>query len=165
MRGWDCPARSDYHGGEEKRVPGVRPSMIFNRGSRPVLRQVLAAGIAIGLVVLAYAMRFPNVGGILVLSTLYVAIWSLLKSGAFSASWLQRQSSFSIENAMLLEFAKAMICAGIGVDSLAAFRVSRGFVAWSDLTAVVLLTWVTVWAAGTCLFLVRWFAATLIARR
>jgi hypothetical protein len=129
-----------------------------------MLRQVLAACVALGLIVLAYATGFPNVGGVLILSSLYVALLSVLRSGALSSSWLRGQSSFSIRYAMRLEFVKAMICAGIGVDGLAAFGVGRGYIGWSDLTAVVLLTWVMVWAAGTCLFLVRWFAAYLVAR-
>jgi hypothetical protein len=145
-------------------VLGIRPSMIFNSGSWPVLRQVLVAGVALGFIFLAYAKGFPNVGGVLILSTLYVALWSLLKSGAFSASWLQRQSSFSIKYAMRIEFAKAMICAGIGVDGLAAMIVGWRYLGGAEITDVVLLTWIMVWGAGSCLFLVRWFAACLVAR-
>jgi hypothetical protein len=145
-------------------VLGIRPSMIFNSGSWPVLRQVLVAGVALGFIFLAYAKGFPNVGGVLILSTLYVALWLLLKSGAFSASWLQRQSSFSIKNAMRFEFAKAMICAGIGVDGLAAMLVGGLYFRGAELTTIVALTWIMAWGAGTCLFLVRWFAAYLVAR-
>jgi hypothetical protein len=122
------------------------------------------ACVALGFVVLAYAMGFPNVGGVLTLSTLYVALWSLLKSGAFSTSWLQGQSLFSIGNAARLEFAKTMICAGIGVDGLAAMMVGYRSLGGAGLADIVLLTWIIVWAAAVCAFLARWLAAYLTAR-
>jgi hypothetical protein len=133
-----------------------------------VLRQLLAACAAVGLIVLAFATGFPNVGGVLILSTLYVMVWSLLKSGALSTSWLQHLSPSSLKNASLIEFAKAMICAGLGVDGLAAMLMGwkyRMIGQNEDLRDIILLTWLLLWFAGIGLFLVRSFAAYLFARR
>jgi hypothetical protein len=138
--------------------------MIFNSGSWPVLRQVPAVCVALGPVVLAYAMGFHAVGEALVLSGLCVALWSLLRSGALSALWLQRQSLLSIKNAARWEFAKAMICAAIGIDGLAAALEGERYTFWV-FSRTVLLAWIVVWVAIACLFLVRWFAAYLVSIR
>jgi hypothetical protein len=143
-------------------------SRLFNPQTWPVLRQLLAICAAVGLIVLAFALGFPNVGGVLILSTLYVVVWTLLKSGALSTSWLQRLSPSSLKNASRIEFAKAMICAGIGVDGLAAMLIVwryRMIGQNEDLRDIILLTWLLLWIAGIGLFLVRSYAAYLLARR
>jgi hypothetical protein len=112
-----------------------------------------------------YAAGYPNVGGILLLSGLYVLVFALLHSGAFSTSWLQQQTSLSIKHAARFEFAKAMICGGIGIDGLEAFAAARGHVPDNELTNIILLTWLILWVVGVCLFLVRSFAAYLLVPR
>jgi hypothetical protein len=85
-----------------------------------VLRQIIAVCVAVGIIVLSYAMGFPNVGAVLILSGLYVAVLTFLRSGVFSTSWLGRHTSSSVKHAARLELAKAMVCAGIGLDGIEA---------------------------------------------
>ena len=54
---------------------------------------VLALGV--GLVVLLYALGFPNVGAVCILAGLYVIVFSLLRSGAFSTTWLEPHTPLS----------------------------------------------------------------------
>jgi hypothetical protein len=129
------------------------------------LHQIIAVCLAIGLIVLSYAVGFPNVGAVLILSGLYVAVWMFLRSGVFSTSWLERHTSSSVKHAARLEFAKAMICAGIGIDGILALLWGRGYIPRNDLTNVVLITWLMLTVVGIGLFLTRWFAAYLMTRR
>jgi hypothetical protein len=130
-----------------------------------VLRQIIAVCVAIGLIVLLYAVGFPNVGAVLILSGLYVAVLAFLRSGAFSTSWLQHHTSSSVKHAARVELAKAMICAGIGIDGIEALLLGRRYVPNNDLTNIVLITWLMLTVVGIGLFLVRWFAAYLLTKR
>jgi hypothetical protein len=139
--------------------------MIWMPSNRLFVARLVVVGLGIGLVVLLYKLGFPNVGAVSILAGLYVLVLSLLRSGAFSTIWLERHTSRSARHAARFELAKALICAGIGVDGLAAFIVGWRYFPKNDLTDILLITWLLLVAIGVCLYLARSFAAYLVSIR
>jgi hypothetical protein len=120
--------------------------------------------VAIGLVILLDLFGLPNVAAAIMLAGLYVVVLSLLRSGAFSSSWLERHTSASARRAMRLELAKALICAGVGVDGLPLLFDTRHH-ADAGLSDVLILTWALLVVVGIGVFVVRAFAAYLVSIR
>src|SRR5258708_37109163 len=142
-----------------------RLTMIWTPSNRLFVARLVVVGLGVGLVVLLYKLGFPNVGAVTILAGLDVPVLSLLRSGAFSTTWLERHTSRSARHAARLELAKALICAGIGVDGLATFLVGWRYVPLNDLTDILVITWLLLVAVGVCLFLARSFAAYLLSIR
>jgi len=139
--------------------------VLWTPSNRSFVARLIVVGLGIGLVVLLYVFGFPNVAAVSMLAGLYVVVLSLLHSGAFSTSWLERHTPVSARRAMRLELAKALICAGVGVDGLIAFIVGWRHVPRNDLTDILLITWLLLMTVGVCLFLARSFAAYLVSIR
>jgi hypothetical protein len=137
--------------------------MIWTPSNRLFVAHLTVVGLGVGLVGLLYKLGFPNIGAALALAGLYVVVLALLRSGVFSTSWLERHTGLSARYAARLELAKALICAGIGVDGFIALIV--GWSPHNDLTGILLLTWLLLMTIGVCLFLVRSFAAYLVSVR
>jgi hypothetical protein len=115
---------------------------------------------------LFYATGFPTAGGVLLLSGVLVFVVFVVKSGALSTSWLSRQTATSIRHAARFEFAKAMICGALAVDTLfGGARVVNRYRLWhDDVTVIVLVSVAGLFTIGAGLFLTRWFAAYLMSR-
>jgi hypothetical protein len=139
--------------------------VLWAPANRLLVARLAVLTLGVGLVVLLYALGFPNVGAACILAGLYVIVFSLLRSGAFSTTWLERHTPLSARRAMRLELAKALICAGIGVDGLFAFVHDWRYVPRNDLTDILLVTWLLLVVIGVCLFLARSFAAYLVSIR
>jgi hypothetical protein len=65
-----------------------------------------------------YAMGLPDVGGALLLSALLLVVGHYVRSGALSPASLQRRHFGTLRNSARWEFAKALICAGAGLDMI-----------------------------------------------
>jgi hypothetical protein len=135
----------------------------------PRLRSVYQALFvcdAIGVPLLFYAVGSPTLGGVLLLSSVLVLVVVVVKSGALATSWLGRHTITSIRHAARFEFAKAMICAALAVDTVfGGVHVVNRYRLWrDDVTVIVLLTVAALFTIGAGLFLMRWFAAYLMSR-
>jgi hypothetical protein len=139
--------------------------MIWTPSNRSFVARLIVVGLGVGLVVFLFELGFPNVGALLALSGLYVVVFSLLRSGAFSTTWLERHTSLSARHASRVELAKALICAGIGVDGLRALLIDPRRGLDNGLADILILTWGLLLVVGVCLFLVRSFAAYLVSIR
>jgi hypothetical protein len=130
------------------------------------LYQAIFVCDAIGLPLLFYAVGFPTVGGVLLLSSVLVLVVLVVKSGALATSWLGRHTITSIRPAARFEFAKAMICGGLAVDTLfGGVRIVDRYGLWRDhVSFIVLVTVAGLFTIGAGLFLTRWFAAYLMSR-
>jgi uncharacterized protein YigE (DUF2233 family) len=79
--------------------------------------QVLAATGAVTLPVLLYVAGYPTLGAALMLSGVLVFVAVIVRSGALSPRWLQRESPKTIGNAARYQLAWALLCAGLAVDT------------------------------------------------
>jgi hypothetical protein len=137
---------------------------------RPRLRSIYRAffvGDAVALPLLFYVAGFPTLGGVLLLSSVLVFVLAVIKSGALSPSWLQRETRRTAGNAARYELARAFLCAGLAVDVLfggvqmmETYRLIN-----HDATITLLLTVTGLLAIGAGLFLTRWFAGYLLSKR
>lgn len=139
--------------------------VLWTPANRLFIGRLIVVGLGIGLVVLLYVFGFPNVAAVSMLAGLYVVVFSFLRSGAFSTTWLERHTPLSARHAAVLELAKALICAGIGVDGLYVLLFGPRHNLDGDMTDILLITWLLLVVVGACLFLVRSFAAYLVSIR
>ena len=105
-------------------------------------------------------------GGVLLLSSVLVFAVAAVKSGVLATSWLGRHTITLIREAARFEFAKAMVCGALAVDTLfGGVHAVRRYRLWGDeVTVIVVLTVAALFAIGAGLFLTRWFAGHLMSR-
>jgi hypothetical protein len=126
----------------------------------------LFAVVAVGLPLMFYASGFRSVGSALLLSSVLVFAFALIKSGALATSWLAVQRRETIKNATRYELAKAMIFAALAVDALSGgLRLMHRFLLYDDSSMMVVLTAAGLLAIVAVLFLTRWFAGYLFTLR
>jgi hypothetical protein len=131
------------------------------------VRALLVVCIALAAIVFVYAMGLPDVGGALLLSALLLVVGRYVKSGALSPVSLQRRHFTTLRNSARWEFAKAMICAGAGLD-VVRLIVNTGLeyvVHYSIVSAAAFYAILALWGLGVGTFLVRSFAAYLLSLR
>jgi hypothetical protein len=126
-----------------------------------VVRSVLVISIALAIIVFVYAMGLLHVGGALLLSGLLLVLALYVKSGALSPVSHQRRHLSNIRNFARWEFAKAMICAGVGLDIVRLIFMVHGdrVLRVSVLSEAAFFAILAVWWLGVGAFLVRSFAA------
>ena len=141
--------------------------MRFKPPGWPFTGKVLGLCLTVVGITLLYRLGFADFGGVMILSAIIVSVIALVRSGALSAAWLLSQSPQTIRNAARMEFAKAMICAGIGIDAFRALAagVRQGALPAGVVTAAIVLCVAVLSAMGTGLFLTRAFAAYLFVKR
>ena len=139
--------------------------MLWTPANRLLVARLFVLTLGVGLVFLLYALGFPKVGAVCILAGLYVIVFSLLRSGVFSTTWLERHTPLSARRAMRLELAKALICAGVGIDAFAVLLLDPQYDFDFGLTDILILTWVLLVVVGISLFVVRAFAAYLVSIR
>jgi hypothetical protein len=109
--------------------------------------------------ILLYVAGDPTVGAVLMLSSVLVLVTAILKSGALSPSWLQRES-FEDDS----DRGPIRACVGVPMPGLAVDALFGGVLAMRrtpDPRHVVLIVILTVAAflvIGAGLFSTRWFA-------
>jgi hypothetical protein len=119
------------------------------------------------MIVLLYALGFPNVGAGLTLSGGLLLVIGYVKSGALSPSWLQMSDSISIRRSTNFELAKALICAAVGTDFVVTMRIGirHGVIPETLIQAVLLGAVGLISAIGTGLFLLRFFGGLISVSR
>jgi hypothetical protein len=130
--------------------------------------QALFVGGAIALPVLLYLAGYSTMGAAFMLSTVLVFVAALVRAGALSSHWLQRETPRTIGNAARYELAWAFLCAGLAVDTLfggVALAMRHRPYPRHDVTLIVILTVALLFVIGAGLFLTRWFAGYLLSKR
>jgi hypothetical protein len=128
---------------------------------------VFIAFVAVVMIVLLYALGFPNVGAGLTLSGVLLIVISYVRSGQLSPSWLHMQDSISIIRSTNAELAKAFICAAVGTDIVVAMLIGirRGVIPETLIQAVLLAAVGLISAIGTGLFLLRFLGGLISVSR
>jgi hypothetical protein len=132
-----------------------------------VLRAVGLA-VAAGVIAFIYWMGLLDVGGALVLSGLLVLLIWYVRTGALAPVSLQRRHFTTLRNCARWEFSKAMICAGAGLDIVRLVFIANDhlfILNYSVVSEAAVVTLAAVWLIGTCMFVVRSFAAYLLSLR
>ncbi len=129
--------------------------------------QVLAATGAVTLAMLLYVAGYPTLGAALILSGVLVFLVGLVRSGALSPRWLQRESPKTIGNAARYQLAWALLCAALAVDTVFVGRLAmnHGTHPRHEVMLILILTVVLLLGIGAGFFLTRWFAGYLLSRR
>jgi len=100
----------------------------------------------------------PTLGAALMLSGVLVFVVAVVRSGALSPSWLQRESPRTIRNATRRELSWAFLCAGLAVDALFGGVRAMSHVSYGrhDILLIVVLTVAASFVIGAGLFSTRW---------
>jgi hypothetical protein len=132
-----------------------------------VVRPLLVVGIALAAIAFVYAMGLPDVGGAFLLSGLLLVVFLYVRSGALSPVSHQRRHFSTIRNCARWEFAKAMICAGAGLDIVRLIFISHGdrVLTVSVVSEAAFYAILALWCLGVVAFLARSFAAYLLSLR